>query len=280
MSFFDEGHNPFKVLPFGLFFLVLCSLILLAVAPAKNDALVNAYVVMFGLLAIAIILDYAVKFTQFNGSEVIDTATFEFNPERFPLQYLLKSFKLPAIQIMTTTLIISVMVGLLWGAFYYEEITRTGKQFIAVPSFFATTPTIPLLQGVIDAKTFNVFESSFPVGSIEEGLFTGVIFMSIWSIILIIVGYSFGFKKLGIGISMLTLIISAPIGGALDSYLIHSFAYGSNYYAYETAFWHFTIANLTTGITGNIFASTIAHVIHNTVVTLSVKYQAFQTQPF
>lgn len=268
----NEGHSIFRVIPLIFqFFLPFVALLLLWISPSVNVKMVTIYTAFYILSVVAVIFDYFLTKSKFVGSSVVDTITLEKNQNKFILQQFMP---------LKYVVFISIAIGLMWGGFYFIEVTGSGRPMLAVPNLFISSP-VPL-EGFIDSKAYDAFQTSFTVGAIEEQLFTGVVFSSIWGIISFLVSFIMKFKRKSMALSFVIMMFSAVIGGATTSYVFHNFAYGANQPAYETAFFHFTTANVIAGITGTTIAPTIAHIIHNWVVKTYLKLQAFQTewQPF
>ncbi len=183
---------------------------------------------------------------------------------RHPLQWIMP---------VTAVIIISVLIGAIWGGFYWYEITFQKKLFISVPNLFSTMP----LTSAITAQTFDILISSVAVATVEESIWTGLMFPILWGIIFLGLFKILPEKKSAIIVS---LIIAALFSGYLASNIFHSFVYSSQYYQYADAQQHFTLAALAAGITGNTYSSTISHGLHNFFAKLQYTSGTYSILPF
>ncbi|MFA6035353.1 MAG: hypothetical protein WC759_00150 [Candidatus Micrarchaeia archaeon] len=237
-------------------------LFLLYLNPLHNN-LAMVYSWGFIVAVFAVILDLLVKSVSSELSEVFSTATMEFNPRKyllqafFPIQYIF---------------VASLVLGLIWGAVYYQGVTREYRAFMFVPDFFSAAPTP--LGSLLSAQDYDAISTSLPVATTEELFWTGVMFPTLYGMALLISAALIPRNQL-LAI-IIALLVAAPLNGAVAAYVFHSFAYGSIQYAYVDAWQHFTQGAFITGLTGNIMAPIIAHAIHNYAVKVTLTRGTYQ----
>lgn len=155
-------------------------------------------------------------------------------------------------------MLFSVVLGLVWGGLYAYEITFNQKIFISVPNLFSTQPFTQL----ISAQLFDIIETGWMVATVEESIWSGLLFPVIWGVIFLGIIRVLPEQRLAL---VASLIIAALLTGFLVANVFHAFVYQGNLYAYADAQQHFTISALVTGFTGTTAASIISHAIHNGV---------------
>ena len=261
-----EGElNPFKL---GYIVMVIINIIFFAMAwtvPSHtNFAEYYAWLMTTGL--ILIFLDVAIVGKMMKDSklsEIFDTATIEENNPK----YLLQRFKLPFIGILA----LSVIIGLVWGGYYIQQITLQQKALMFIPNLYSTLPTAGLFGQL--ANTWDIFSSSIPVALAEETI-VSTLFATLLGIGMLIT------EKIGMpnlqGWAVAALIAIIITAGTF-SYAQHAFTptYQANAPAYEAAFMHSAICCTTIALTGTNLACIISHSIHNWFAKASLNYQQF-----
>jgi hypothetical protein len=153
-------------------------------------------------------------------------------------------------------MVFSIALGIAWGGIYAYEITFQNRFYISVPNLFST---IPFTQ-IITAQTFDIIESGWMVATVEESIWTGMLFPILWGLIFIGLFKVLPEEKSALIVS---LIIAALLCGFLTANVFHSFVYSKNLYAYANAQQHFTLSAFAAAATGTILPGLIAHAIHN-----------------
>jgi len=255
-----KEFNPLKIVAILKFAVSVFLLALLLVTPASSHV---AWIYAWIFIACVLLLLIDWFFHDFPYSELFNTVTVEEGNE-----FLLQSLGVSA----RTCLILSIVAGIIWGIYYASAILLTGKPFLFVPDMFQLMP----ITYTIDAKTYNAIQSSWAVADVEELLFCGILFPTLWSIIATLI--SKNKNPLALYSAMFIAMI---LTGYVASFVFHSFSgqYQANLYAFDSAFWHFTISSGFVGVTGNNFAGFIAHAIHNFAVKIGTVYGTYSAIP-
>jgi len=167
-------------------------------------------------------------------------------------------------------LLVSVLFGVLLGSFYVYSYTVQGTAYIAVPRMFSTTPVI------FTAQAFDVLQVGYAVSVVEETLWTGFMFPTLWGI------FAFALMtrtKNRMAAFAIAFVIAVLLNGWLASWVFHQFVYGGNLYAYANGQFHFTLTSFMAGMTGTTVGGIIAHAMHNAAIVMSRHTQTFAALP-
>ena len=182
---------------------------------------------------------------------------------RHPLQWVMP---------VGAVMLIAVLVGVVWGGFYFYEITFKQKLFISVPNLFSTQP----FTTAITAREFDILETGWMVATVEESVWVGGLFSFLMGLIFIPVHKIIPSQRAAL---IAAIIIAALLNGYLVANVFHSFIYSQNLYAYANAQQHFTLSSIAAGVTGTTITGIIAHAIHNGAAKLSYVSGTYSVLP-
>ncbi len=230
-------------------------LVLLLLSSARSEAAMSYWWIFLGFL-LFVALDFLV-INPGTGGEVIDTITAEENQKWHPLQWTGIG--------MNVIFPLMVVVGLVWGGFYFYQITQLhAGPFISVPNLFSTMPVMPFF--ILNGINFDLLETSWTVGTIEESIWPGLLFPILWFIMFLVLTRFGVSEKPAI---LITLLLGAGLTGVLVSYVFHNVVYQGNLYAYADATGHFALSSVLAGVSGTTIAGIEAHAIHNAAVKVA-----------
>ena len=258
----SDEFSPFKILFLlnGVFVFFLIVLLFLHPSHTRQAEIYGWFFVGFAaFLAIDLLL------SGFPYSEIIDTITFEVNEERFPLQKIAGG----SIHLF---FIGALAIGLLWGGIYAYNVTTQQKAFITVPNLFTVQP----LTAGITQEVFDIIETSWMVATVEESIWSGLMFPIIWAVLFAV---SLPIVKNEKAALILSLLIASMLSGYLVAFVFHSFVFEGNVFAFAAVQNHFTTSALLTGVTGTTMPSIIAHAIHNASAKIALRRGTFEAIP-
>lgn len=178
-------------------------------------------------------------------------------------------------------ILIALIVGIIWSSVYAYFIIFQGQQFIAVPDLYTSVTLSSSPVPLIDTGTFTAFFEALSVAVTEEQLFTGLVFMTIWSVLLA------GISKFGIResrgvfviVAIVLMIIAAVPAAWMDANGQHFFAFQKNKFAFDKAYNHFFLAAVIDGSTGSILPSVMAHFTNNFLIKNAKYHARYQAIP-
>ena len=242
ITFDTEELNPYKRIWVLLFLGVFGLLFISSLLPQKTE-FVGIYTTFWFFLFIILVVDWMFKDELYP----LDTITIDENDKK----YILQKHGIG----INTCVIISVVIGIVWGLFYIHQIRMFQVPNIWFPTFFSSTPFVTFMG----SRLFEIITTSIIPAFIEEKMI-GVLNATGFGILYVGFSASIHNDDARLYLSWVVSIIFAAIAFA---YIMHTTVYAGSPDLILRAFIHAILSGTAQAITGTILAGVIAHAANN-----------------